>query len=91
MSEHPDTDALEEADFHKYSDDEAVPISCYHRMVAHARDMEGIRESRSQDAWRGMGCHQASKRDRRKPTRFTDPPRVVEANPLPVGIFRERP
>lgn len=54
MSEHPDTDALEEADFHKYSDDEAVPIGCYHRMVAHARDMEASAKAAAKmlgEAW----------------------------------------
>ena len=40
MSETPQTDQLEDSDFHKYGDDDAVPLSCYHRMTAHARDME---------------------------------------------------
>ena len=40
MSETPDTDQLEDSDFHKYGDDDAVPLACYHRMTAHARSME---------------------------------------------------
>ena len=40
MSETPHTDQLEDSDFHKYGDDDAVPLSCYHRMTTHARAME---------------------------------------------------
>lgn len=45
MSETPDTDQLEDSDFHKYEADDAVPLSCYHRMTAHARDMEASAKS----------------------------------------------
>jgi len=54
MSEHPDTDALEEADFAKYSDNEDVPIGCYHRMADHAREMEASAKSAARmlgEAW----------------------------------------
>jgi hypothetical protein len=39
-SESPSTDAMEEADFHRYGDDDMVPITCYHRMTALSREME---------------------------------------------------
>jgi len=54
MSETPQTDQLEDSDFHKYGDDEAVPLSCYHRMTAHARDMEASAKAAAKmlgDAW----------------------------------------
>ena len=57
MSEHPDTDALEEADFHQYGDDDYVPISCYHRMTAHAREMEASARSAAKllgEAWEDL-------------------------------------
>lgn len=40
MSNHQETDKLEEADFHKYVDGEDVPYAVYKRMVAHAQDLE---------------------------------------------------
>lgn len=54
MSEYPNTDALEDADFSKYGDDEDVPVACYHRMTAHARDMEASAKSAARmlgEAW----------------------------------------
>lgn len=54
MSEHPATDALENADFAQYGDDEDVPLSCYHRMTAHAREMEASAKSAARmlgEAW----------------------------------------
>lgn len=57
MSEHPDTDALEEADFAKYGDEEDVPIACYHRMTAHAREMEAAAKACAKmlgEAWEDL-------------------------------------
>ena len=57
MSETPETDKLEDADFHKYGDDEAVPLSCYHRMTAHAREMEASAKAAARmltDAWQDL-------------------------------------
>ena len=44
-SESPTTDALEDADYHQYEGDDHVPISCYHRMKSHAREMEASAKS----------------------------------------------
>jgi len=56
-SESPDTDSMEEADYHQYGEDDYVPISCYHRMKALAREMEASAKSGAKllgHAWEEM-------------------------------------